>query len=310
MKDNTGITLIALIVTIIIIIILAGVGVLMITSDSGILWKAKTAKDESDAATEFENQTLSNIDNRMQEYITGRSAANNSDLVTSVDFTSTTITPTQITFDITATTTVNGSAIVYYMFLNGKVVTGNTSNQITITNLTKDTSYTFRAGVIDQDGKFRISEEKQFKTASQYDLYNVGTLNSTFTGTWTSSGNGNQLQTLNASNIYFYNTATGSYSNRIFWTNKKMDLTGYTKLVIEWKVSSRSMCVFGITPNIPTFTNATNDGSGISQFSKYCIGSITSSNNIQTIDITNLNSGYMAFYLFDVKAYVYHIYIY
>lgn len=310
MKNNKGITLIALIVSILIIIILSGVGILIATSNSGILIKAQSAKEQTNTGSTEENTTLSDMDDKMQEYITGRGTSNDSVLVTAVDFVDSSITPLQITFNITATTTVDGSAVVYYMFLNGKVVNGGTSNQITITGLTKDTLYTFRAGVLDQDGKFRVSEEKQFKTANQYDLYNVGTLNSTFIGTWTSSGNSNQLQTLNASNIYFYNTATGSYSNRIFWTNKKMDLTGYTKLVIEWKVSSRSMCIFGITPNTPTFTNSTNDGGGISQFSKYCLGTITSTNNIQTIDITNVNSGYMAFYLFDVKAYVYHIYIY
>lgn len=51
MKNNKGITLIALVVTIIVLLILAGVSIAMLTGDNGILTKASEARDSSGAGT-------------------------------------------------------------------------------------------------------------------------------------------------------------------------------------------------------------------------------------------------------------------
>ncbi len=48
MKKNNGITLIALVITIIVLLILAGVSIAMITSQDGILGKAKDAKAKNE----------------------------------------------------------------------------------------------------------------------------------------------------------------------------------------------------------------------------------------------------------------------
>ncbi len=47
MKDQKGITLIALVITIIVLLILAGVSIAMLTGDNGILTKAGTASQKS-----------------------------------------------------------------------------------------------------------------------------------------------------------------------------------------------------------------------------------------------------------------------
>ncbi len=47
MKNNKGITLIALVVTIIVLLILAGVSIAMLTGDNGILSRAQDARDNS-----------------------------------------------------------------------------------------------------------------------------------------------------------------------------------------------------------------------------------------------------------------------
>ncbi len=47
MKEQKGITLIALVITIIVLLILAGVSIAMLTGENGILTKATTAKDAS-----------------------------------------------------------------------------------------------------------------------------------------------------------------------------------------------------------------------------------------------------------------------
>ena len=50
MKEQKGITLIALVITIIVLLILAGVSIAMLTGDNGILTKANTSKTETTKA--------------------------------------------------------------------------------------------------------------------------------------------------------------------------------------------------------------------------------------------------------------------
>ena len=47
---NKGISLIALVITIIVLLILAGISIAMLTGENGILTKATTAKDETKKA--------------------------------------------------------------------------------------------------------------------------------------------------------------------------------------------------------------------------------------------------------------------
>lgn len=49
-KNNKGITLIVLVITIIVLLILAGVSIAMLSGDNGILTQAKLAKEETGEA--------------------------------------------------------------------------------------------------------------------------------------------------------------------------------------------------------------------------------------------------------------------
>ncbi len=53
-KNNNGITLIALVITIIVLLILAGVSIAMLTGENGILTQAQTAKEETEKASVIE----------------------------------------------------------------------------------------------------------------------------------------------------------------------------------------------------------------------------------------------------------------
>ena len=57
-KSNNGITLIALVITIIVLLILAGVSIAMLTGENGILNKATTAKQKTEEATAEERVKL------------------------------------------------------------------------------------------------------------------------------------------------------------------------------------------------------------------------------------------------------------
>lgn len=67
---NKGITLIALIVTIIILLVLAGVGITMLMGDNGILNKANIAKKESEFSNEIEQNRLGSYNEMMNSYTT------------------------------------------------------------------------------------------------------------------------------------------------------------------------------------------------------------------------------------------------
>ena len=58
MKRNKGITLIALVITIIVLLILAGVAISMLSGENGILRKAAEAKTKTEEAQKEESTTL------------------------------------------------------------------------------------------------------------------------------------------------------------------------------------------------------------------------------------------------------------
>ena len=74
-RNNKGITLIALVVTIIVLIILAGVSINLVLGDNGILTKAKEAKEESSEAQIKEKLQLA-----VQEYLINRNTGDNTSL--------------------------------------------------------------------------------------------------------------------------------------------------------------------------------------------------------------------------------------
>ena len=65
MKKEEGITLIALIVTIIVLLILAGTSIAMLTSENGIINQAQNAKEETEIASEKEAIQLTMINKEM-----------------------------------------------------------------------------------------------------------------------------------------------------------------------------------------------------------------------------------------------------
>lgn len=70
MKSKRGITLIALIVTIIVLIVLAGISIAMLTGENGILKKASIAKETYNVADQEEAKKLGYIYNEMNNIST------------------------------------------------------------------------------------------------------------------------------------------------------------------------------------------------------------------------------------------------
>ena len=69
MKSQKGITLIALVVTIVVLLILAGTSISMLKGDNGIISQAQRAKQESDIAKEKEQNDLQTIEDRIDNVL-------------------------------------------------------------------------------------------------------------------------------------------------------------------------------------------------------------------------------------------------
>ena len=69
MKKQKGITLISLVVTIIVLLILAGVTLTMLTGENGIMTRAKTARDQHETGQELEENRLAGMENVMDQYL-------------------------------------------------------------------------------------------------------------------------------------------------------------------------------------------------------------------------------------------------
>ena len=67
LRKNKGITLIALVITIIVLLILAGVSIAMLTGQNGILTQAQRAKTETEQAAENEAAILSDYETKINE---------------------------------------------------------------------------------------------------------------------------------------------------------------------------------------------------------------------------------------------------
>ena len=78
LKDNNAITLIALVITIIILLILAGISISALTQ-TGLFGKAKEAEQKSKAALELENTTLGDYENEINEIVSTGSREESND---------------------------------------------------------------------------------------------------------------------------------------------------------------------------------------------------------------------------------------
>lgn len=67
-KKQNGITLVALVVTIIVLIILAGVTLMIALDNDGIISKTKEGAQEYNTAQEQENEMLNDVNTILQKY--------------------------------------------------------------------------------------------------------------------------------------------------------------------------------------------------------------------------------------------------
>ena len=67
-KKNKGITLIALVITIVVLLILAGITIAALSGDNGILTRAKEAKEKTIKAQQEEQNILDSYEDELSNY--------------------------------------------------------------------------------------------------------------------------------------------------------------------------------------------------------------------------------------------------
>ena len=82
-KQEKGITLIALVVTIVVLLILAGVSISLVLNNNGVISKAKVARDQYAEAQTNDEKSLNEIADLMHNYISGETTGGGS--VTEID---------------------------------------------------------------------------------------------------------------------------------------------------------------------------------------------------------------------------------
>ena len=143
-----GITLIALVVTIVVLIILATVSILAVFGDNGIIARAQTAKDTHQKGKADETNTLDDYASYIGNYLDGKGGGSGGGSDT----------PTKPAEGITATVegktvTITKDNVADYL---GKVVTNYvpTTNSVTIGGTEYTVSTKYRLYYVDFDGKY------------------------------------------------------------------------------------------------------------------------------------------------------------
>ena len=84
-KNEIGITLIALVVTIVVLLILAGVSISMLTGENGIITQAQNSKEESEIGKEKEMVSLAVSSLKGQGYVNGKNMLTSENLQKEMD---------------------------------------------------------------------------------------------------------------------------------------------------------------------------------------------------------------------------------
>ena len=78
-KGNKGITLIALVITIIVLLILAGVTIAALSGDNGILKRATEAKEQTNKKNDEETEKIGGYENTIDQYVDGNGGGSGSE---------------------------------------------------------------------------------------------------------------------------------------------------------------------------------------------------------------------------------------
>ena len=164
MKSNKGITLVALIITVVVMLILAGVAISAIVDGNGLFSKSRQAVGEYENASRKEADQMQALMNEIDKYLTGENGGEGTDTDTTAP-TNVTITSSNIegtTFTLTATGADGESGIAKYEFyldgtLEKTIETTEGTAIYNVTGKTAEKDYKYKVRVYDKAGNYKDS---------------------------------------------------------------------------------------------------------------------------------------------------------
>lgn len=202
MQKSNGITLIALIVTIIVLLIISGVSIAFLTGDNGLLSKAQSAKEESQKSSEIEKLNL-----KIQQLIVNKNGI--AKLIDLNEFS-------------------NSSSSNYDSELT---VLGQIKDSDTEAKINMD-GYTFTI-----NSTLKVAKMENLITKEIY-LYKNGDMCSSVTNGWDKYVQGGGAQVTFAADKILMQTFGIEYWGHSVNTNKAISLNNYKKICLEYNSSS------------------------------------------------------------------------
>lgn len=232
MNNKRGITLVALVITIVILLILAGISIIGLTK-AGVLKNAELAKEEYQKSVKKEENDL----NKINEYIKGNRENNTkeSELIQEVTFEVIETKGMSIKVQINVQEANENDARGYFVYINDEVVAVKDENIIKIEKLNIATEYKIKCGVIDKNGNIKESSENKVQTLEKEVLYD-GVDSSIFEPFRVDSAS--SYEAYGQKNGYYIINALDSNGRAGININNKIDLTNIKKIIVNTDLSN------------------------------------------------------------------------
>jgi len=292
MKNVKGITLIALVITIVVLIILAGVAISLSIGENGIFNKAKYVTEEYSNAQDYEETEIAKLTNEI-DLITENSNSEfqTSTLLGDISLEIEEINGESIKVKVTATN--ENEVKEYGVIVNNELMNVSESNEIIVSNLISNQEYNIIGCAFDKNIDIKKSNAQTITTLNHQYLYKSGQEFSSLTGGWSSNGysysDANGKYTITAGkkyNDYMYfeptnSTSSATLNRNILGTNNLIDLNGYNKMYVHYNhigTATGGMAVATVT------TKALANHVGVA---------LQLGEHTEYIDISTINQGYI-----------------
>lgn len=285
-SKSKGITLIALIITILVLLLIAGIGISMLSSENGILNKAKLAKDNYNNGKELEDNKLNGLNDTIESITRGGSSNSESNIITSVDFEVTTTRMTSVVIQISSTASESNSIFGYHVFAVSKTDSSiiahmTESLSYEINGLSRNTAYTIYVKAFDKNDNYKVSSSKEVTTTNGLYIYNVGDGDEN----WLVYRDSNTSFDLTSNNYMDVTSNNGNYCALNVYYKDAIDITGFSSVncIIDANVYDATYGV-ALGMNSTALQN-------LSTFNPYSYGSVLKINQndyLLKLDISNV----------------------
>lgn len=235
-RYNSGITMLALIITVIVLIILAGISINLILGDNGILKWAKYSVNEYQEAAREEQNELSQFDSMIDGSGNNASSGNvqqRSDFNVTTPYVGTSEISVQVdTSKITET-------IKKYIYIVGEKVVESTEAKASVVDLEANTNYDITVVAVTNENKQLVSSIT-IKTEPRTYLYNNGDRCEEITGGWKAVAMTDAVitpaiipnLTFNSDNMQLYLLSTSECQGGSLLIKNDIDYSQYKKIGI------------------------------------------------------------------------------